>query len=85
VLRGPQGTLYGDDTVDGVMRFVTMNPSVIAVARTAPIGTTSISLVRLSQSSPRASHIQHIKMAIRGATATKLSGPPMRVAPYRVP
>jgi len=41
VLRGPQGTLYGSDSMGGLVKFVTVAPSTDAFSGQVSAGTNS--------------------------------------------
>lgn len=43
VLRGPQGTLYGSNTLGGLLKFVTVKPDSTAVAGRVSLGGSSVS------------------------------------------
>ncbi|MEO7066849.1 MAG: TonB-dependent receptor [Rhodanobacter sp.] len=43
VLRGPQGTLYGSNTLGGLLKFVTVKPDSTAVAGRVSVGGSSVS------------------------------------------
>lgn len=43
VLRGPQGTLYGSNTLGGLLKFVTVKPDSTAVAGRISVGGSSVS------------------------------------------
>jgi len=42
VLRGPQGTLYGADSIGGLLKFVTVDPSTEGVSGRVQAGTSSV-------------------------------------------
>jgi iron complex outermembrane recepter protein len=42
VLRGPQGTLYGANSLGGLMKFVTIDPSVDRISGGVQLGTSSV-------------------------------------------
>lgn len=42
VLRGPQGTLYGANSMGGLLKFVTVDPSTSALSGSAQAGTSSV-------------------------------------------
>ncbi len=43
VLRGPQGTLYGANSMGGLLKFVTVDPSTSGVSGHVQVGTSSVS------------------------------------------